>query len=62
VIDRIKVISILAMLIVVWPLCVAVWVIQWPFVRYMGPAAHSPSPLNPTALTRSLTSKSSFRT
>jgi hypothetical protein len=50
-INRIKVISVLAVLILLWPLCVAVWVIQWPFVRYMAPAARSRAPLNPTALT-----------
>jgi hypothetical protein len=44
VINRIKVISVLAVLILVWPLCVAVWLIQWPFVRYMAPAARLPSP------------------
>jgi hypothetical protein len=39
--NQIKSVLILAVLIAVWPLCAAVWLLQWPFVRFMVRAPHA---------------------
>ncbi len=33
--NQIKVVLCVVILIAVWPLCATVWVLQWPFVRFL---------------------------
>ncbi len=43
--NQIKAVLCLVMLIALWPLCAAVWLIQWPFVRFLdrAPKGHAES-------------------
>ena len=41
--NQIKAVLCLAMLIVLWPLCAVVWLIQWPFVRFLDRSPKHPT-------------------
>jgi hypothetical protein len=33
--NQVKAVLCVVMLVAIWPLCAAVWLIQWPFVRFL---------------------------
>jgi len=42
--NQIKAILCLCVIVVLWPLCAMVWVIQWPIVKFMNRSPKSPGP------------------
>ena len=52
--NQIKAVLCLLMLIVLWPVCAVVWLIQWPFVRFLdrSPKDRRGSPAGSRRFTR----------